>query len=66
MTYNIDHIVESIHNGQFEQAKEQLQKGCKTKPATQAFRMAGVMNSLSAAPTCTKAMRVMFAMQFYE
>tara|TARA_R110002096_G_scaffold429267_1_gene641989 strand:+ start:457 stop:666 length:210 start_codon:yes stop_codon:yes gene_type:complete len=38
----IEEIIESLINGNFQQAKEQLQDGCKTKPEEQAYRLAVV------------------------
>jgi len=39
-------IVESIYNGQWRQAKTQLQQGCKTKPEVQARRLGWVVFQL--------------------
>jgi len=48
----INTICESVINGQFKQAKEQIQKGCKTKPELQAVRLSNVMAHLSSFYEC--------------
>jgi nitrate reductase assembly molybdenum cofactor insertion protein NarJ len=40
------HIIESLINGQFAQAKEQTQKGCKTKPEKQGRKIGQVVQIL--------------------
>lgn len=42
----IDHIIDSLINGQFSQAKEQAQHGCKTLPEKQARRVGQVVGAL--------------------
>lgn len=44
--FKIDHIIDSLHNGQFKQAKEQIQHKCKTKPEVQARKLAQVCSAL--------------------
>ncbi len=44
--YKISHIIESLINGQFEQAKNQTQYLCKTLPEKQAYRVGQVVGSL--------------------
>lgn len=44
--YKINHIIESMINGQFKQAKEQTQYRCKTLPEKQAYRVGQVVGSL--------------------
>jgi len=44
--YKIDHIIESLINGQFKQAKEQTQYRCKTKPEKQARIVGQVIGAL--------------------
>ena len=44
--YYIQHILESVVNGQFTQAKDQIQDRCKTKPEKQAYRLAQVVGAL--------------------
>mgnify|MGYP001586460582 CR=1 FL=1 len=44
--YQIDHIIESLINGQFKQAKEQTQEGCKTNPERQARKVGQVVGTL--------------------
>ncbi len=39
-------VIGSIYNGQWKQAKVQLQEGCKSKPELQAFRLAHVCCTL--------------------
>jgi len=40
-------ILDSVRNGQWDQAKRQLQEGCKTKPEEQAYRLARVCCALT-------------------
>ena len=44
--YRIDHIVDSLINGQFKQAKEQTQYRCKTKPEKLARKVGQVIGAL--------------------
>lgn len=44
--YRIDHIITSLKNGQWEQAKEFTQKCCKTKPERQARKVGQVVGAL--------------------
>lgn len=47
MGYNLlNEIIDSLHNGQIKQAKEMLQKGCRTLPEVQAYRLARVCCAL--------------------
>lgn len=45
-TTNIEHIIESLINGQFIQAKEQTQYRCKTKPEKQAYIVGQIVGAL--------------------
>ena len=45
--YNIDEIIESLINGQFQQAKEQTMYRCKTRPMKLASRVGQVVGSLT-------------------
>lgn len=42
----LDTIVDSVYNGQMKQAKEQTLRGCRTKPAKLAYRVATVVKLL--------------------
>ncbi len=42
----INHIIDSMINGQFKQAKEQTQYRCKTLPEKQAHRVGQVVGAL--------------------
>ena len=44
--YKISHIIESLLNGQFSQAKEQTQYRCRTKPEKQAYIVGQVVGAL--------------------
>lgn len=44
--YRIAHIIESLENGQFKQAKQQTQHLCKTKPEKQARIVGQVVGAL--------------------
>jgi nitrate reductase assembly molybdenum cofactor insertion protein NarJ len=44
--YKINHIIASLVNGQFKQAKEETQKGCKTKPEKQGRKIGQVVGEL--------------------
>tara|TARA_R110002126_G_scaffold182742_2_gene331359 strand:+ start:416 stop:634 length:219 start_codon:yes stop_codon:yes gene_type:complete len=50
--YKIEHIIDSLINGQFKQAKEQTQYRCKTKPEKQAYRVAQVVGALMDKENC--------------
>ena len=44
--YKISHIIDSLYNGQFKQAKQQTQYLCKTKPEKQAYIVGQVVGAL--------------------
>jgi len=44
--YRQSDVIESLINGQFAQAKEQVQQGCKTKPEKQAYRVGRIVGAL--------------------
>lgn len=44
--YKIGPVIESLLNGQWRQAKEELQRGCKTKPEKQARKLGQVIGHL--------------------
>lgn len=44
--HRISHIIESLQNGQFKQAKTQTQYLCKTVPERQARRVGQVVGAL--------------------
>ena len=44
--YVISHIIVSVEMGQWEQAKEYIQRRCKSKPTQQAARLAQVACAL--------------------
>jgi len=44
--YRIEHIIESLYNGQFKQAKKQTQYMCKTIPEKQAYKVGQIVGAL--------------------
>lgn len=42
----IDTIIESLYNGQYRQAKNQVMEGCKTKPELLAYRVGFIIDIL--------------------
>ena len=44
--YRINHIINNIRNGNWLCAKVYIQRGCKTKPEKQAYRLAQVVSAL--------------------
>lgn len=46
MEFNAQEIVELIYNGNIELAKERLQRGCKTNPERQAYRLGVIIMNL--------------------
>lgn len=44
--YRIDHIIDSLTNGQFKQAKAQTQYMCKTLPEKQAYKVGQIVGAL--------------------